>query len=206
MKLPTVLNIGDNVVIFGGGKVALRKVKYLSNFTKDIAVIAKESRPLPKHVKLTISSIDIQNISKFIPENTALVVAALSESSMNHSIAEWCYSHHILVNVVDNPGLSTVLFPALSHKSDLNVTVSTSGKCPFLARKIREDIDVWIEEKSRWLEVLGPIRERLVGIGKKNSVLSDIYDNPEIRRMVKGGDLENAKKRAWEIYNVHCKH
>ncbi len=206
MKLPTVLNIGDNVVIFGGGKVALRKVKYLSNFTKDITVIAKESRSLPEHVKLTISSIDIQNISKFIPENTALVVAALSDSGMNHSIAEWCHSHHILVNVVDNPGPSTVLFPALSHKSDLNVAVSTSGKCPFLARKIREDIDVWIEEKSRWLEVLGPIRERLVGTEEKNNVLSNIYDNPEIGRMVKGGDLENAKKRAWEVYNVHCKH
>ena len=206
MKLPTVLNIGDNVVIFGGGKVALRKVKYLSNFTKDITVVAKESLPLPKHVKLTISLIDIQNISKFIPENTALVVAALSDSGMNRSIAEWCHSHHILVNVVDNPDSSTVLFPALSHKNDLNVVVSTSDKCPFLARKIREDIDVWIEEKSRWLEVLGPIRERLMGIEKKNSVLSNIYDNPEIGRMVKEGDLGNAKKRAWELYNVHCKH
>ncbi len=206
MKLPTVLNIGDNVVIFGGGEVALRKIKYLSNFTKDITVVTKEAFPLPKHVKLTISPINIQNISKFIPENTALVVAALSDSGTNHSIAEWCHSHDILVNVVDNPDPSTVLFPALSHKSDLNVLVSTSGKCPFLARKIREDIDVWIEEKSRWLEVLGPIRERLVGTEEKNNVLSNIYDNPEIGRMVKGGDLENAKKRAWEIYNVHCKH
>ena len=206
MKLPTVLNIGDNVVIFGGGKVALRKVKYLSNFTKDITVIAKETLPLPKLVKLIISPIDIQNISKFIPENTALVVAALSDSDMNHSIAEWCHSHHTLVNVVDNPDLSTLLFPALSHKNDLNVLVSTLGKCPFLARKIREDIDVWIEEKSRWLEVLGPVRERIIDIEKRNSVLSDIYDNPEIGRMVKEGDLENAKKRAWEIYNVHCKH
>ncbi len=206
MKLPTVLNIGDNVVIFGGGKVALRKVKYLSNFTKNITVIAKESLPLPKHVKLIISKIDIQNISRFIPKDTALVVAALSDSSMNQSIAEWCHSHHILVNAVDNPKPSTVLFPALSHKSGLNVAVTTSGKCPFLARRIREDIDVWIEEKSRWLEVLGPIRERLIGTEKKNSVLSNIYDNPEIGKMVKEGDIENAKKQAWEVYNVYCKH
>ena len=206
MKLPAVLNIEDNVVIFGGGEVAQRKVKYLSKFTKNIMVVAKNTLPLPKHVEHTIASITIKDIPRFIPKNTALVIAALSDSDINHAIAKWCHNHDILVNVVDDQEPSTVLFPALSHKDNLNIAVSTSGKCPFLARKIREDIDLWIEEKAGWLEVLAPLREKLVGIDGKNHILTNIYENPEIRKMVEEGDLKNAKKKAWEAYNVHRKH
>ena len=206
MKLPAVLNIGDEVVIFGGGQIALRKIKYLSNFTKNITVVTKETLPLPDYAKLIITSINTQDIPKFIPENTALVVVALSNSVMNLTIAEWCNNHDILVNVVDNAEPSTILFPALSQKNGLNISISTSGKCPFLARKIREEIDLGIEEKSRWLEVLSPIRDKLVGIEEKNHILSNIYDNLEVKKMVKEGNLENAKKRAWKVYNVHRKH
>ncbi|UCF49145.1 MAG: bifunctional precorrin-2 dehydrogenase/sirohydrochlorin ferrochelatase [Thermoplasmatales archaeon] len=203
MKIPVVLNIGDKVVIFGGGKVAIRKVEYLSKFTKNISVIAEKANTLPKHVEFIKASITSKNILKFIPKNTALVIAALSDSNINHEIAKWCNNHNILVNVVDDIEPSNVLFPALSKNNDLNISISTSGKCPFLSRKLREDIDLWIEEKSRWLEILSPIREKLVGMDKKNQVLSKIYDNPEIQKLVKAGDIENALKKAWEVFNVY---
>ncbi len=206
MRIPVVLNIGDEVVIFGGGQVALRKIKYLSKFTKNISVISKDVFSSLDHVKIIIKSINIQDIPKYISKNTALVVTALSDSDMNHAIAKWCYNHNILVNVVDNAEQSTILFPALSQKNDLNISISTSGKCPFLARKIREEIDLEIEEKSRWLKVLSPIREKLVGVEEKNNILSNIYNNPEFKKMIKKGDIKNAKKGAWEVYNVHRKH
>ena len=206
MKLPVVLNIGDEVVIFGGGQVALRKVEYLSNFTKNISVVTKEAFPLPEHVKLIIKSINIQDIPNYISKNVALVVAALSDSDINYAIAKWCKNHDILINVVDNTEQSTILFPALSQKNDLCISISTSGKCPYLARKIREDTDLWIEEKARWLEVLSPIREKLVGIEEKNRVLSKIYNNPKVIELIKEGNTNDALKSAWEVYHVHFKH
>jgi siroheme synthase-like protein len=206
LKLPVVLNIGDEVVIFGGGHVALRKIEYISNFTKNITVVTKEAFTLPDHVKLIIKSINIQDIPNYISENTALVIAALSDSDINYAIADWCKNHDILINVVDNAEHSTILFPALSKKNDLSISISTSGKCPFLARKIREDTDLWIEEKARWLEVLSPIRDKLVGIEEKNRILSKIYNNPKIENMIKEGNIKDAIKNAWEVYNVHIKH
>lgn len=206
MKLPTVLNLDGPVVIFGGGSVALRKVEYLSKFTRDISVVAEDFLPMPEHVSLHTASLKADDIPDFIPENTALVVAALSDSNLNRAIAEWCRDNGILVNVVDGPRPSTVLFPALSHGGELNIAVSTSGKCPFLARKIREELDVWIKEKERWLEVLAPVREKLVGMTEKNQVLSMVYGDPEVARLVKEGNTEGAKKKAWEVYDVHRKH
>jgi siroheme synthase-like protein len=206
LKLPVVLNIRDEVVIFGGGHVALRKIEYISNFTKNISVVTKEAFNLPDYVKLIIKSININDIPNYISENTALVISALSDSDINYAIADWCKNHDILINVVDNTEHSTILFPALSKKNDLSISISTSGKCPFLARKIREDTDRWIEEKARWLEVLSPIREKLVGIEEKNHILSIIYEDIEVKKMIKEGNTKNAIKKAWEIYNVHLKH
>ncbi|MEE9506142.1 MAG: NAD(P)-dependent oxidoreductase [Thermoplasmata archaeon] len=204
MNLPTVLKLDGPVVVFGGGRVGLRKVEYVSSFTKDIVVVAKDSLPMPNHVKLTQATLTTQDVPDFIPENATLVVGALSDQKMNQAIADFCRDRGILVNVVDDPESSTVLFPALSKEGRLSVAVSTSGKCPFLARKIREEIDTWLPEKARWLEVLGPIREKLVGTEEKNRVLSSIYGDPDVARMVIEDDLEGAKRRAWEVYDVRC--
>jgi siroheme synthase-like protein len=200
-----VLNLDGGVVIFGGGQVGIRKVEYLSKFTKNILLVTEEALEIPEHVKLKVTSIDADDFPNFISEDTSLVVAALSDSKLNRSIADFCRKRQILVNVVDDPEPSTVIFPALSHAGELNIAISTSGKCPFFARKIREEVDSWINEKERWLEVLAPIREQLIGEDKKNEVLSKIYNDPEISDLVKNEKIEEACQKARGIVNVHSK-
>jgi siroheme synthase-like protein len=204
MSLPTVLKLDGPVIVFGGGRVGHRKVEYVSNFTKDIIVVAKDSLPMPDYVKLNITDLKSQDIQDSIPADASLVIGALSDTEMNRAIGEFCRDRGILVNVVDDPESSTILFPALSHEGELSVSVSTSGECPFLARKIREEVDTWIPEKARWLEVLAPIREKLIGSEEKNRVLSMIYGDSDIAGMVKENDLEGAQAKAWEVYNVCC--
>jgi siroheme synthase-like protein len=205
MSLPTVLKLEGPVIVFGGGRVGHRKVEYISNFTKDITVVAKDSLPMPDYVKLSVTDLRSQDIPGSIPANASLVISALSDTDMNRAIGEFCRDRGIPVNVVDDPESSTILFPALSHQGKLSVSVSTSGECPFLARKIREEVDTWIPEKARWLEVLGPIREKLVGSEEKNHVLSTIYGDPDVAGKVRENDLEGAQAKAWEVYNVCSK-
>lgn len=203
MRLPTVLNVEGPVIVFGGGDVGLRKVEYLLRFNADVTVVDKRDIPLPEGVKLLRKHVSPEDLPDIIPEGTTLVVGALSSREMNHAISQFCKEHGILVNVVDDPDVSTILFPALSKSGDINVAVSTSGKAPFLARKIREDLDGRVEEYARWLEVLSPIRERLTGIEEKNRVLDMIYGDDDTARLVASGDVEGAKRRAWEVYDVH---
>ena len=205
MRLPTVLNLDGPVVIFGGGSVGLRKVEYLSKFTQNIILVTEETPEVPAHVDVKVVSLKKDDVPKFIPENAVLVVAALSDTELNHAIADWCRGHQILVNVVDDVEPSTILFPALSQAGELNVAISTSGKCPFFARKLREEIDGWIDEKERWLTVLAPIREALVGDDNKNEILSKIYDDPEISHLIQNGDIKKASEIAQGRYNVHSK-
>jgi len=191
------------VVVFGGGKVGLRKVNYLSKFTRDIIVVAEENLPMPEHVSVKTIHLDPEDIPDIISGNIVLVIAALSDMEMNRKIAKQCRDRDIPVNVVDDPNHSTVLFPALSKAGDVNVAVSTSGRCPFLARKIREEVDSWVAEKALWLEVLAPIRDKITGIDEKNRVLTIVYEDQEISNMVKEGNLEEAKEKALEVYDVH---
>ncbi len=204
MRLPTVLNVEGAVVVIGGGDVGLRKVEFLLKFDADVTVVDERDIPLPEGVKFVQRRVSAEDLPDIIPEGTTLVVGALSSREMNHAISQFCQEHGILVNVVDDPEVSTILFPALCKSRDINVAVSTSGKVPFLARKIREDMDGRVEVYARWLEVLSPIRERLAGIEEKNRVLEEIYGDDETARLVTSGDIEEAKRRAWEVYDVHC--
>jgi precorrin-2 dehydrogenase/sirohydrochlorin ferrochelatase len=203
MKLPTVLKLDGPVVIFGGGQVGLRKVEYISKFSKDIILVTDNSPEVPDHVTVKNISITIEDIPDLIPDNSELVIAALSDTELNHAIAAYCRKQRILINVVDDIEPSSVLFPALSHAGDLNIAISTSGKCPYFARKIREEVDDWLPEKERWLQVLAPIRDLLVGNDNKNEILSKIYHDPEISKLITAGDLENAIIKSKEIYNVY---
>jgi siroheme synthase-like protein len=200
------LNIDGPVIIFGGGNVGLRKVEYLSKFSEDITLVTEDAPSLPVGIKLKQVKVQEDAIAEYIPKGTALVVSAFSSRELNHAIARWCMENGILVNVVDDPEVSTILFPALSTSGDLNIAVSTSGRCPFLARKIREELDEGIEIKGIWLEVLSPIRDELVEHEKKNEILNSIYSDNDLIQLVENGDLEGAKRRALEVYNVCREH
>jgi len=205
-QLPTVLNLSGPIIIFGGGLVGRRKVKFLSKFTKDISVISKESLNLPNFVKLHLTNLESEKFSKYIPKNTSLVVGALSDSQLNSKISDYCRTHNILVNIVDNPELSSIIFPALSKNGDLNITISTGGKCPFLSKKLREYLDTIIDPWINWLDLLSPFRKKLVGIEEKKDILSKIYENAEIQSHILNKELDLAKIKAMEIYNVFSKH
>jgi len=206
MKLPTVLNLEGPVVVFGGGNVGLRKVEYLMRFTNDIVVVAEDAQSLPDNVKYVQAKLDPEGIKKHIPKNTSLVVAALSDAKLNHSIAKICQENGVLVNVVDDPKPSTILFPALSSAGDLNIAISTSGKCPFLAKKIRIEMDDRIPVLGGWLEVLAPIRESLLKDPDKDRKLSKIYSDPEIQKLIESREIETAKQKAKEILDVYSEH
>jgi siroheme synthase-like protein len=203
MKLPTILNVEGPVVIFGGGPVGLRKVEYLLKFTDDITVVSDEFVEMPTSVRKVEARLENENIGQHIPDDTSLVIAALSDQKLNRHIAEYCKERKIPVNVVDDPECCTILLPALSKSEDLSISISTSGRSPFLARKIREEVDSWIELKGNWLTVMASIRNEVDGIEERNRLFEIVYKDVEITTMVEKGDFDGAIRKAREVIDVH---
>ena len=204
MRIPVVLNVQGPVIIFGGGEVGRRKVDYVLKFTDNVTVIDEKKVDLPGPARLIIQKVDPQTVGGMIPDDAALVIAALDAEAVNRAIALNCSERGIMVNVVDVPDPSTVLFQALSKAGDMTLSVSTSGKCPFLARKIREELDDSVDQWEQWLRILAPIREKLVGIEEKNRVLQKVYDDRTLKSLVAEGKIEDAEKKAWEVYKNVC--
>lgn len=69
----------------------------------------------------------------------------------------------LLVCVIDRPELSTFINAAVARAGDVTIAVSTSGKAPALARRIREDLEALFDTPrfARFVEEIAAQREAL---------------------------------------------
>lgn len=128
----------------GGGEVALRKVRTLCEAGAQIRVVAQ------------IISSSIVEMSQEYPgllsllereykdadlDDTVLVVAATNDQQLNGRISARAHALSIPVNVVDNPDLCSVIFPAIVDRSPILIAISSSGASPVLTRLLRGRIE-----------------------------------------------------------------
>lgn len=88
-----------------------------------------------------------------------LVVAATDDKEVNQRIGADARQRNILCNIVDNPDLSDFIVPAVARRDGIAVAVSTSGKSPALARRLKDLILHQLPESYVILnEILGALR------------------------------------------------
>lgn len=141
------------VLIFGGGKVALRKAEKLLPFGPKITVIAPEI--LPKLEAMALTPVRREFREEDISPDVFCVIAASGSREVNRRIGEVCRKKNIPVNVVDDPALCTFLFPSVVKKGPLTVGITTSGSSPTAAIWVREALEQLLpdalEEILLWL-------------------------------------------------------
>lgn len=137
---PFMIEIEDaRILIAGGGRSALWKVKALSGFGADLVVAAPSVLPeLRKREQTGEIRILAQPYSPDLLEGTACVVAATGDPEQNRKIAVDCGARGIPCNAVDDPAHSDFIFPAVLRRENYTLAVSTDGKSPLMARKIKE--------------------------------------------------------------------
>lgn len=90
------------------------------------------------------------------------VAVVLASGDSDERLALRAKEHHLPVNVVDRPELSTFVFPAIVDRGDVVVAISTSGTAPVLARRLRERIEAVIPENIGTLATfIGRWRQQL---------------------------------------------
>ncbi|MGH8323596.1 MAG: NAD(P)-dependent oxidoreductase, partial [Steroidobacteraceae bacterium] len=147
--LPVFLQLRSQpVVVVGGGRVAVRKADLLRKSGARVTVVAPE---LCEELHKLAASGELQHIpAKFAAahlEGATLVIAATNVRDVNVAVSTTARARRIPVNVVDDPALSTFIFPALVDRSPIMVAVSSGGESPVLARRVREQIEALLPEK-----------------------------------------------------------
>jgi len=98
------------------------------------------------------------------------VVAATNDPQTNRTIGADARQRGILVNVADVPTLGNCTFPAVLRRGNLEISISTGGKCPGFAIEIRNLIaDIIGDEYGRILETLAIEREKLLTEGNPST-------------------------------------
>jgi precorrin-2 dehydrogenase / sirohydrochlorin ferrochelatase len=168
-----MVNIRDKeITVIGGGKVAYRKVKSFIAFGCTVKVISPKIINEFKNIEDKV--ILIRDFYKLdCIKNSFIVVAATDNRDLNKQIGLYCKEKNILCNVVDDPGLSSYIVPSIVKRGDLVISISTSGKSPSLASKIKKDIEEqYSDDYEEYLNLLGDIRSKII----------DKYENNDEKR------------------------
>ena len=105
-----------------------------------------------------------------------LVIGATDREEVNDRIAADCRARGILVNIVDDPRHCDFILPALLTRGSLTIAVSTDGKSPALARRIREELaEQFGPEYADYLELLGRLREQVIAAGRSSAENREIF-------------------------------
>ena len=150
-------------VVVGGGKVAERKIKLLLEKGALVTVISpKITSLLEKLWRATKVNYLPVTYSPSSLKDAFLVIAASNDRTVNSRVAKDADHLGILVNVVDSPAESSFILPATLNRGDLTIAVSTAGKSPALARKIKEDLAfIYPEEYGDLLDMISKARGKI---------------------------------------------
>lgn len=153
------LNEHDRVAIVGGGALALGKAETLAATGARLFVVAPEILPeLQELVQKNGGTFALEEYRATHLENTHIVIAATDDRELNRCIHEDAHQVGAFVNVVDTPELCDFIFPAIIRRGPVQITVSTEGVSPSLARLLKRLIEqalswnigvlaAWIKEK-----------------------------------------------------------
>lgn len=97
-------------------------------------------------------------------EGVDLVVLASNNPTFNEEVRVLTRQRNILLNVADKPDLCDFYLGSIVTKGDLKIGISTNGKSPTIAKRLKEFLnDLLPEEIDETLGLMHEMREQLKG-------------------------------------------
>ncbi len=159
---------GRQVVVVGGGAMALTRVRQLAEAGAHVTVVAPSVRP---EIVPLASAIRTRPFEESDLDGAWYAVAAAT-AGVNRAVAAAAEGRRILVNAVDDPGAASAFTTGVIRRDGVTVAISTEGRAPALAGLLREAIDsllppeigAWTEvaewERREWKAAGVPFQER----------------------------------------------
>jgi precorrin-2 dehydrogenase/sirohydrochlorin ferrochelatase len=132
------------LLVVGGGIVATEKLTFLykSSPNANVTIVAKELNADAQDVAEKLNAkIIIKAFEKSDVDGFDLIIAATNDRVLNEQVWEIARLKQILINVADTPDLCDFYLGGIVTKGDLKIAISTNGKSPTLAKRIREFLE-----------------------------------------------------------------
>jgi precorrin-2 dehydrogenase/sirohydrochlorin ferrochelatase len=191
---------GKPVMVVGGGQVALRKVRTLMESGAIVSIMAPAVEPELKRmaregkVRWIESDFD-ESVLNGLPQ-PVLLFGTTDDREVNVRIHQAAVERGIPCNIADVPELCTFTVPAAFSRGDLSIAISTAGKSPALARRIREQLEeTYGPEYVLMTKLLGDLRALVLTEGnpsdENRTLFLEIVDS-DLLSALKNGDRAKA--------------
>lgn len=180
-------------LIVGGGNVGLEKTQTLLKQNPEIAItivatvingaLRQVLEQFP-HITFFERPFEEQDL-----ENASFVIIATNDTVVNTGIKALANSKRLLVNAADQPLLCDFYLGSIVNKGSLKIAISTNGKSPVLARRMREYFEEAIPDTiNDSIEGLNTFRNAHTGnFQEKLADLNQLTSGISVSKTVKQG-------------------
>jgi siroheme synthase-like protein len=151
------------ILIVGGGTLASSKIPGLLQAGARVRIVSPQ---INADLAEKVRNREIEWLPKLFSPNDLdgafLVIAATALRDVNAAVYREADRRGILCNAVDDLENCHFYYGSIVQRGDLQIAVSTNGKSPALAQRLRKEFEQQFgPEYSAWLEWLGAAREAL---------------------------------------------
>ncbi len=154
---------GRRCLVVGAGAVAEGKIRGLLETGASVQVVGPEAvRQVQKWAWEGTIGWSPRGFQPHDLDGAFLVIAATSSPDLNAQVFNEARERKVLCNSVDDPEHCDFYYPAVVNRGDLQIAISTNGRSPALAQRLRQELEEQFgPEYEAWVKELGAARDQL---------------------------------------------
>jgi precorrin-2 dehydrogenase/sirohydrochlorin ferrochelatase len=206
---PVFLDLQDkSVIVIGGGHVAYQKMVNLVKAGANTTVISPELNSDMAALKDDGSFRHIEReYERGDLDGYLLAFVATDDGAINSIVAKEARERGIWVNAVDDVPNCDFIMPGIAQRGDITLAISTAGRSPAMARKLREELEAFLSDE--WIRLLDLCAEVRADLRAKGIIIdSDTWNaalDDRLRRLVANERMGQAKSRLLRSLGVGVK-
>jgi precorrin-2 dehydrogenase / sirohydrochlorin ferrochelatase len=189
---------GRTCLVVGAGSVGEPKIRSLLQAGAEVRVAAPHVTAAVKGwSEVGILTWYRRNFAAEDLEGVFLVIAATNSREVNEEIFREAQCRKILCNAVDDPEHCDFYYPAVVRRGQLQLAISTGGKSPALAQRLRRQLETqFSREYAGWVDRLGSARQKL-----QTAPLDSEAKKRQLHELASQQAFEAARRQARERFH-----
>jgi len=157
-----------SVLIVGGGNVGLEKLSFLLKSSPNAKVEVVAPHFLEELVSLAAAHPSVKltkkRFKKKMLKKRNMVIACTDDLKVNKRVYELSRKRYLICNIADTPDLCDYYLGGIVTKGNVKIAISTNGKSPTTAKRLREFFEEVIpEDINQMVQNLNDYRKTLKG-------------------------------------------
>jgi len=155
-QFPVFFNTDDaDIVVFGGGEEARRKVRLLAKTSARITVVIGNELDdgFAQEFAGRITIAPLSQAGQALDRAKFAIIACRLDANTEKAMT-WARQYGVPLNVVDQPHLCDFTVPSMLERGDLIAAVGSGGAAPVLAKSVRTKLETLMPQGARELTAL----------------------------------------------------